>query len=218
MRAAEAFRLGHLPLAVNVPATVFERHLRQPEALAAALGEAGVDQSLEAVVVSEGGLNERSALALMLFERIGQARVSLLLDSTERWAELGHEVARPAATPQPGGLAATPALRYAPRLREGTVVDGPAATSGRYPRVYIASGRTMPAREPPGTLIHLPYPEFLNADATPRAASDIWRTLDKAGVPRYAEIVLFADSPGEAAVNYLIFRMMGFADVKVWLR
>ena len=36
------------------------------------------------------------------------------------------------------------------------------------------------------------------------------------GICRYAEIVVFADSLGEAAVNCVIFKMMGFADVKVW--
>ena len=36
------------------------------------------------------------------------------------------------------------------------------------------------------------------------------------GVPRYAELVVFADAPGEAAVNYVLFRLMGFPDVKVW--
>jgi len=35
-------------------------------------------------------------------------------------------------------------------------------------------------------------------------------------VPRYARIVLVADTLGEAAVNYVVFRLMGFADVKVW--
>ena len=65
-------------------------------------------------------------------------------------------------------------------------------------------------------MLHLPYAQFLNADGTPKAAKDIWNALAKAGLPRYAEIVVFADSLGEAAVNYVIFRMMGFADVKVW--
>ena len=41
------------------------------------------------------------------------------------------------------------------------------------------------------------------------------RILTKAGVPRYAEIITFADEPGEAAVNYFIFKLMGFPDVKV---
>jgi mannose/fructose-specific phosphotransferase system component IIA len=56
----------------------------------------------------------------------------------------------------------------------------------------------------------------IGADGTPRAAKDIWNALDKAGMPRYAEIVIFADTLGGAAVNYVVLRMMGFADVKVW--
>ena len=39
--------------------------------------------------------------------------------------------------------------------------------------------------------------------------------LSKAGVPRYAEIVCFSDDPGEAAANYYVLKLMGFADVKV---
>ena len=65
-------------------------------------------------------------------------------------------------------------------------------------------------------MLHLPYAQFLNANGTPKAANDIWNTLVKAGVPRYAQVVLFADSLGEAAVNYVIFRLMGFTDLKVW--
>ena len=41
--------------------------------------------------------------------------------------------------------------------------------------------------------------------------------LVKAGVPRYAELVTFADEPGEAAANYYLLKLMGFPDVKVLL-
>jgi len=56
-----------------------------------------------------------------------------------------------------------------------------------------------------------------NADGTPKAAKDIWAVLAKAGVPRYAEIVTFADDPGEAAAGYFVFKLMGYPDVKVWV-
>jgi len=61
----------------------------------------------------------------------------------------------------------------------------------------------------------VPYTDLLDAKGQPKAASEIWKVLAKAGVPRYAEIVLVADDPGEAAINYYIFRLMGFPDVKV---
>ena len=38
-----------------------------------------------------------------------------------------------------------------------------------------------------------------------------------AGVPRYAELVFFADDPAEAAVNYVVFKLMGWPDIKVLL-
>ncbi len=63
--------------------------------------------------------------------------------------------------------------------------------------------------------VHVPFTELLNADGTPKAAKDIWAILNKAGVPRYAELVAFSDDPGEAAVNYYIFKLMGYPDVKV---
>ena len=219
VRAADLFKLGHVPLAMNVPVQAFKSHQRSPEMLAALLAQAGVDRSHEAVVVSDGGLNENSALAFLMLESLGQNKVSVFMDSIERWAELGHAVDRPAAAAGPDKPAApssTQAKTYAPALRANLLVTDPKKTQGLYPKVYVASGAQLSAKTPEGRVLHLPYARFLNADSTPRAAKDIWNALDKAGVPRYAEIVVFADSLGEAAVNYVIFRMMGFADVKVW--
>ena len=36
-----------------------------------------------------------------------------------------------------------------------------------------------------------------------------------AGLPRYAEIICYADEPGEAAANYFILKLLGYPDVKV---
>jgi 3-mercaptopyruvate sulfurtransferase SseA len=221
VRAADAFQLGHVPLAVNLPALAFSSHRQSPATLATLLGQAGVDPSHEAVVVSEGGLNESSALAFLLLESLGQQKVSIFMDSTERWAELGQEVVRPAAAAAaskpsgPSAMPASPAAPYAAVARTGLLVSDPARSQGLYPKVYVASGPALPTRAPEGRVLHLPYTQFLNADGTPKAAKEIWNTLAKAGVQRYAEIVVFADTLGEAAVNYVILRMMGFADVKV---
>ncbi len=222
VRADDAFQLGHLPLAVNLPAQAFSDHRQHPATLATLLGQAGVDRAHEAVVVSEGGLNERSALAFLLLESLGQQKVSIFMDSIERWAELGQEVARPAVATagKASAPSATPGVPVAPydaaKARHGIVVSDPASSPSLFPRVYLASGARLPGRVPEGPVVHLPYTKLLNADGTPKAAKDIWTTLSKAGVPRYAQIVAFADTPGEAAVNYVVLRLMGFADVKVW--
>ncbi len=212
VRPAAAFAQGHVPLALNVPAATFSAHLRQPEALAAALGAAGLDRTHEAVVLSEGGLNQTSALAFLMLERAGQQKVSIYLDSLDRWIDQGLDVARPAPT-----AAAAKPTAYTAAPGADMLLSDPQKSPGLYPTVFIASGAAAPARAPAGRVIHLPYAQLLDAQARPKPAKDLWTVLSKAGVPRYARLVLFADEPGAAAVNYVVFRMMGFADVKVWL-
>lgn len=218
VRPAASFKQAHVPFAINVPADVFKRHLATPAKLAEVLGAAGVDATHEAVIVSEGGLNPSSALAYLLLEKLGQKRVSVFSDSVDGWGFAGFPLNKEsdAADPKkaPQGLSIAPKA-YPVNLRPGIVTRDPQGTRGLYPKVYIASGKLLPAKVPDGKVIHVPYTEFLNADATPKAAMDIWNILVKAGVPRYAEIVSFSDDPGEAAANYFILKLMGYPDVKV---
>jgi thiosulfate/3-mercaptopyruvate sulfurtransferase len=58
---------------------------------------------------------------------------------------------------------------------------------------------------------------MLNSDGTPKAGKDLWTLISKAGVPRHAELIVYADDVAEAAVNYTIFKLMGWPDVKVWM-
>jgi thiosulfate/3-mercaptopyruvate sulfurtransferase len=104
---------------------------------------------------------------------------------------------------------------YAMNVRPDIVIADPTASEGLYPKVFIASGKGMPARAPDGTVVHVPYTDLLNADGTPKAAKDIWNILTKAGVPRYAELVCLSDDPAEAAVSYVVLKLMGYPDVKV---
>ena len=85
-------------------------------------------------------------------------------------------------------------------------------------KVFIASGGNIPATKAvDGKIVHVPYTDLVNANGSPKAAGDIWNVLAKAGVPRYAEIILYSDEPGESAVNYFIMKLMGYPDVKVLL-
>ena len=218
VRPAESFKKSHVPFAINVPADVFKRHLDAPAKLAEVLGAAGVDVAHEAVIVSEKGLNPDSALAFLMLEKLGQKRVSVFSESVDDWGFAGFPLDKEtdAADPKkpPPGLFTAPRA-YPVNLRPGIVVSDPQGTPGLYPKIYIASGRSLPARVPDGKVIHVPYTELLNADGTPKAAKDIWNTLVKAGVPRYAELISVSDDPGEAAANYFILKLMGYPDVKV---
>jgi len=218
VRPAAAFDQGHVPFALNVPADAFKNHIAQPDKLADILGPAGVQASDEAVVVSGAGLTPDAALAFVMLEKLGQKRVSVFMDSMDRWAQLGFAlkaeptVVGPKKSPQDLSI---PPATYPRNFRKDVIIADPQDTHGAYPKVFIASGKDMPAKAQDGKVVHVPYFDLLNPDGTPKAAKDIWSILAKAGVPRYAGLVCFSDDPGEAAVNYFILKLMGFPDIKL---
>jgi len=224
LRPAGAFAQGHLPFALNIPAESLRSHLSdlsqpsQPGRLAEILGAAGVDATHEAVIVSGAGLTRDSALAFAMLEKLGQKKVSVFMDSMERWTELGFPVTKDPTVvgPRKGSRdLSIPPTTYPGNPRADVIVADAKSTHGIYPKVFIASGENMPAKAQEGKVVHVPYTELLNADGTPKAAKELWKILDEAGVPRYAELVCFADDPGEAAVTYFILKLMGYPDIKV---
>jgi thiosulfate/3-mercaptopyruvate sulfurtransferase len=218
VRPAASFKQAHVPFAINVPAEVFKRHLATPAKLAEVLGAAGVDVAHEAVIVSEGGLNPDSALAFLMLEKLGQQRVSVFSDSVDDWGFAGFPLNKEADAPDPKKAPKERLIApmvYTVNLRPGIVISDSQGTKGLYPRVYIASGKSLPTKVPDGRVLHVPYTDLLNANGTPKAAYDIWNILVKAGVPRYGEMISISDDPGEAAANYFILKLMGYPDVKV---
>ena len=218
VRPTASFKQAHVPFAINVPAEVFRRHIATPAKLAEVLGAAGVDVAHEAVIVSDGGLNPDSALAFLLLEKLGQKRVSVFSDSVDDWGFAGFPLNKETDAPDPKkpppGLFVSPAA-YAINLRPGILISDSRDTKGLYPKVYIASGKSLPTKVPEGKVIHVPYTDLLNANGTPKAANDIWNILVKAGVPRYGEMISISDDPGESAANYFVLKLMGYPDVKV---
>jgi thiosulfate/3-mercaptopyruvate sulfurtransferase len=218
VRPADEFNQGHVPFALNIPADVFKSHIANPDKLAEILGPAGVDASQEAVVFSGAGLTKESALAFVMLEKLGQEKVSVFMDSLDKWAQLGFAVTKDATVVGPKKVPrdlSIPPTNYPGNFRKDVIIADPNSTQGLYPRVFIASGKNVPAKAQDGKVVHVPYTDLLDADGTPKAAKDIWNILAKAGVPRYAELVCFSDDPGEAAANYFILKLMGYPDIKV---
>ena len=216
VRSPDAYAQGHVPYAVNVSGEVFRENARDLRKLAELLGAAGVDPSHEAVIVSGGGLTKDAALAYVMLEKMGQRKVSILMESLDspetldKLARKGFAVTKDATVvgrpTKPTDMAVMP-VRYEPVAAQERNVGGP--------KVFIASGAAVPSRAMDGKVVHVPYTQLLNADGTPKAAKDIWAILSKAGVPRYAELVAFSDDPADAAANYYLLKLMGFGDVKV---
>ena len=59
------------------------------------------------------------------------------------------------------------------------------------------------------------YEAYARSYASDDQGLNIWKLLEKAGVPRYAEIVSIADEPGAAAAAFYLLKLMGFPDVKM---
>jgi thiosulfate/3-mercaptopyruvate sulfurtransferase len=218
VRPQTAFNQGHVPFSLNIPGDVFKSNVANPAKLAEILGPAGVNASDEAVVISGAGLTKDSALAFVMLEKLGQNKVSLFMDSMDKWTQSGQKLSKDATVvgPKKGPRdVSVPPTTYPETFRRDVVITDPKSTHGLYPKVYIASGKDVPEKSQDGKVVHVPYTDLLNADGTPKAAKDIWTILAKAGVPRNAELVCFSDDPGEAAVNYFILKLMGFPDIKV---
>ncbi len=219
VRAPEQYALGHVAFALNVPADTFRSHLGRPQRLAELLGPAGVNPSHEVVIMAESGLTPGAALAFLAFEQLGQKKVSVLMDSVDEWGLRGRGLTKEptiVGTPRTPKDISVPVAQYAAQPRADVLIGDPKATRGLYPKVFVASGKAPSARTPEGRVVQLRYTELLNADGTPKAAKELWKLITKAGVPRHAEVILFADDPAEAAINYYVFRLMGWPDVKVW--
>ncbi len=218
VRTADAFNQGHVPFALNIPADIFKSNITNPAKLAEMLGRAGVNASHEAVIVSGAGLTKSSGIAFLMIEKLSHRKVSVFMDSMEKWAQRGSPVNKETTATNVQKATqevSTRPTKYPVNLRNDVVITDARSTQGLYPKVFIASGKTVPAKTQDGKTVHVPYNDLLNADGVPKAAKDIWNILAKAGVPRYAELVCFSDDPGEAAVNYFILKLMGYPDVKV---
>ncbi len=218
VRTIEAYKDGHIPFALNVPADEFKRNIADPATLAKHLGQAGVNGQHEAVIVSGAGLTKEAALAYVMLEKLGQKGVSLFLEAADQWEKLGFVVTAEATAvgvkKSPFDLT-IPLSTYPDQSGKNTDNTRVQRPTGLYPQVLIASGIKMPTKQTVGKMVHVPYTDLLNANGTPKAAMEIWKILSKAGVPRYAELVSVSDDPGEAAVNYFILKMMGYPDIKM---
>lgn len=221
VRPADDFKFRHAKFALNVPAATLRPHLNDPAKLAAIFGEAGVKPQHEALVMSERGLTPDAALTWLALERAGQARAAVLPVALDKAAVSGLAMndaatdAKKAADAKSAAPKAPVATRYAAQSRDAIMVRDAAKAQGVYPRVFIAAGKALPASAPQGTVIHVPWTELVTPEGAPKPAKDIWKVLEKAGVPRYAELVTLADEPGEAAVNYFVLKLMGYPDVKL---
>lgn len=218
IRDSGEYKARHIPFALNIPASTFRQNLANADQLAKQLGTAGVNPAHEAVIVSAQGITPDAALAFVALESLGQKKVSIFTDTLDTWAARGNPLSDKltvvAEKTIPFDLAIPP-VEYKAERRENVFTDGKPAANAAFPRVYLASGKNLPAKLPEGKVVHVPYTELLDQNGKPKSAAQIWEILSKAGLPRFAEIATVSDEPGEAAANYVILKLMGYPSVQV---
>ena len=99
------------------------------------LGPAGVNPAHGAVIVSEGGLKEISALAFLALHRLDQKKVSILMDSVDERGLRGMPLNKEPTAVGPKKSAQDMSIvptAYAAGPRPGAVIADPRASQGLY--------------------------------------------------------------------------------------
>lgn len=218
VRKPDEYKEGHVPFALNIPADTFRANLGKPEALSALLGPAGVNPNHEAVIVSDKGLDKDAALAFVALEALGQRKVSILTDDLGIWANQGFQLREEPTVVGEKKVRhdlTIPVVDYKAEPRNNVLFNPKDSAAAGFPRVYIASGDKLPAKTLDGKVAHVPYHTLIDANGKPKPANEIWDILQKAGVPRFAQLVPVSDDAGEAAVNYTVLKLMGYPSVQL---
>jgi thiosulfate/3-mercaptopyruvate sulfurtransferase len=221
VRPADKYAQGHVPYAINIPAETFRNHLGRPAQLAELLGPAGVNSAHEVVIMSGAGLTPSAALTFLTFELLGQKKISILMDTVDEWGARGHKLTTAptiVGSPKAPADITVPVATFTSNPGSAVVtsdIKGTMGINGAYPTILVSSGIRSSALKSDGKTVHLPYTELLTTDGQPKAAKDLWKLISKAGVPRHAQVIFYADDVADAAVNYYVFQLMGWPDIKV---
>jgi 3-mercaptopyruvate sulfurtransferase SseA len=218
IRSADEFYQGHVPFAINIPTEKFNNNRSNSVKLSEMLGAAGADASHEIIIISGAGLTKEAALVFAILEQLGHKKISIFTDSLSKWTKPGFTLIKDSTVIGPKKHpydVSIPPTTYLKGKTKDIILAESAGKPGLYPKVFLASGKNVPARLPEGKVVHVPNTDLLNGEGKPKEAKEIWNILTKAGVPRYAELICISEDAGEAAVNYFILKLMGYPDIKI---
>lgn len=219
IRTPGEYAAGHPPFAVNIPFANFAANIKTPDNLAKLLGPAGVNKRHEAVLFGKG-VSKDSILAMWMLEYMGQGNVSIAVSDMAGWQESGGKAEKTPTVVREREVRFDLALQptnYAVGVDKAMIADGPVKSS--FPVIYVASGSKATASAPDADrMIHLPASAVLDANGLKSSAElyDHFEVNNK--LPRAAQIVCVADDPADAAVNWFALKMIGFPQVKVYLK
>jgi thiosulfate/3-mercaptopyruvate sulfurtransferase len=212
---------SHIPESVNVPLDSGDDVLAmQPDAWAEEFGAVGIDRSIEAVVCDET-VTPRATAMFWLLEYLGHPEVSVCSDGIEGWDsryDLTSEPTLIAEAMGPLDVAVHPTV-FTPVIDDTRAVDSAQTPriDNRFSRTWVVASDTVPEGLPADEYVTIPASDHLDASGRVRSAWELWTLYDDAGVGKFTEIVVAAESVGDATVNYYALRLLGFPMVRVWV-
>lgn len=219
IRTAGEYAAGHPPFAINIPFVNFMSNIRQPEKLAAMLGPAGVNRQHEAVIFGDG-VTKDAILALWMLKYMGQQNVSIATSNMAEWQKSGVKAeTRPTVVREREvrfDLALQP-VKYTVSLDKNMIAD--TKMKSALPIIYVASGDKSIVNAPgAGQIVHIPASSVLDTSGL-KPAADLYVHFEVNNkLPRAAQIICVADEPSDAMVNWFALRMIGFPQVKVYIK
>jgi thiosulfate/3-mercaptopyruvate sulfurtransferase len=225
---AEAYGAGHIPGAVffDIDAvadrtTDLPHMLPSPQDFARAAGALGLSREATVVVYDAEGVFSAPRVWWTL-RAMGFPEVFVLDGGLPKWRAEGRPLeASPAAPPStslesvldPTLVRDLDAVRLLLERREAQLVDARAAARFRgeapEPRAGLRSGHMPGAR-------NVPWGGLLNSDGTLKAAPELKRAFEDAGVDLQAPIVTTCGSGVSAALLALALARLGREDVAVY--
>jgi thiosulfate/3-mercaptopyruvate sulfurtransferase len=226
LRPPDAYAAGHLPGALHLDLWGVSLIDTDPAPLHAfmwmiehVLAVHGVDAAVPVVVYDEqSGI--RAARAFWFLEYFGHPSVRLLDGGFGAWARAGLAIARDASPATPSewtgtreeqAIATWKEVRAALDKPDAVILD--TRTDGEY------CGTTVRARRGgaiPGA-VHIEWTRNLAGDGSFRAAAELKRMYEEAGVTPDREVITYCQGGYRAAHSYLALRLLGYPRVRTYV-
>jgi thiosulfate/3-mercaptopyruvate sulfurtransferase len=221
VRPAPTYEEAHIPWSINIALPNGDEVTEsRVEAWGERLGAVGIGEGTEAVVCDDG-VTPRAASLFWLLEYLGHSTVSVCAEGIAGWArehELTDNPTVIADPTQPLDVAIHPKA-FEVDVDETRILRSvaDARIDARFPRQWVVVGEIVPANLPAETHAHVPAAAHLTEDGFVRPAYELWTLYEEAGVSKFSEVILAADSVADASIGYLALRLLDFPMVRVWV-
>ncbi len=224
VRPRKVHRAGHIRYSVNIP--VEEYVTGQPRPIDTAmwqevLGKNGIARDTE-VVIYDDQVSPRATTLFWLLDYFAHGKTAVYTDGLKGWAAAGYKmtgdetiVAAPKTT---FDVAVRPAQYFIHpgRLDKKVRITDPKDPSGKLPRIWLVASEGEPRNIPVREFKQVSWRENLGKDGRLKSAGELWTLYERAGVPKFSEIVCYSDSVPEATFNYFVLKTLGFPSVRVY--